>query len=79
MSLRVCYAMSSTDMAYDTVSLRACYAMSNTKIYATSGTNFALGAYDLPTRCPVLTARISPGRGAGVGAQGGEGAALACR
>eukprot|EP00961_Rhodomonas_salina_P144073 1939431-Rhodomonas_salina.1 len=47
-SLRPCYAMSGTDLAYGAISLRPCYAMSLPAPYA------------LPTPCPVLTGRMRP-------------------
>eukprot|EP00961_Rhodomonas_salina_P303054 3941078-Rhodomonas_salina.6 len=50
-SLRACYAMSGTDIAYGAISLRACYAM--------SGTGTFLSAYPFATRRPVLTQRLS--------------------
>eukprot|EP00961_Rhodomonas_salina_P295575 3935586-Rhodomonas_salina.1 len=66
-SLRICYVMPGTDMAYAprcllqycpgtsaTILLRACYAMSGTDLaYA------AISAYALATRCPVLTSALS--------------------
>eukprot|EP00961_Rhodomonas_salina_P118643 1597324-Rhodomonas_salina.2 len=49
-SLRACYAMSGTDIAYCDIALRACYAMSHTDL--------AYRAISRAMRCPVLTYRM---------------------